>query len=373
MTIPFIDLKTQQARIRSEVERGFARVLDHGIYIMGPEVGELEGQLQDYCGVKHAISCSSGTDALVLPLMALEIGQGDAVFVPSFTFTASAEAIVLVGATPVFVDVDPVSFNIDLRSLKAAIEEVKKDGNLTAKAIMPVDLFGLPASYEGLNQLAGEESLFVLSDAAQSFSAENADQKVGCLTHATATSFFPAKPLGCYGDGGAVFTDDDELAEKIKSVRVHGRGTSKYDNIRVGMNARLDTMQAVVLIEKLKILEDELQKRQEVANIYAQLLGNAVIAPKVPNGKKSAWAQYTISSPKRDKIAEVLKAQKIPAQIYYEKPIHKQTAYKNGLVSPSGLPVTEELSKTLISLPMHPYLEGDVQQQIAEAVKSAVL
>ncbi|WP_169569529.1 DegT/DnrJ/EryC1/StrS family aminotransferase [Sneathiella limimaris] len=370
--MPFIDLQTQQARVREAVEKGFAKVLDHGIYIMGPEVQELEKELETYCNVGNAISCSSGTDALVLPLMALGIGQGDAVFVPSFTFTASAEAIALVGATPVFVDVDPIYFNTDPASLKAAIEWVIAENNLKPKAVMPVDLFGIPADYQSIKAICAEYSLHCISDAAQSFSAEVAGHKVGALAEVTATSFFPAKPLGCYGDGGAVFTNDDELAEKIKSVRVHGRGTGKYDNICVGMNARLDTLQAVVLIEKLKILEDELERRQIVAANYAKHLGNSVVCPIVPQGMKSAWAQYTISTDKRDQVAKALKDKNIPAQIYYAKPVHQQVAYQDGLIAPGDLPVTEALSKTLISLPMHPYLEEEVQALIAEVIKNEV-
>ncbi|MEQ8389286.1 MAG: DegT/DnrJ/EryC1/StrS family aminotransferase [Alphaproteobacteria bacterium] len=367
--IAFIDLKAQQAPIRQRIEARLRAVLDHGKYIMGPEVAELEESLAAYTGAREVITCSSGTDALWLPLLALEIGAGDAVFVPSYTFTATAEAVALCGATPVFVDVDPDQFNMDAASLKDAIATVVTAGKLTPRAVIPVDLFGIPAPYDALAPVARAHGLSVIADAAQSFGGAIGGQRVGTLAGITATSFFPAKPLGCYGDGGAIFTADPEFAEIIRSIRIHGRGgQGKYDNVRVGTNARLDTMQAAVLLEKLSIFDSELAARQRIAEAYAAGLGDVVTPPAVPAGVTSAWAQYTIKTDRREALAEGLKEKGVPTQIYYPKPLHVQAPYKDAPIPAGGLPVTEALSKTLISLPMHPYLTSDVQDRIIQAV-----
>ena len=367
--IAFIDLKAQQAPIRQRIEARLRAVLDHGKYIMGPEVAELEESLAAYTGAREVITCSSGTDALWLPLLALEIGAGDAVFVPSYTFTATAEAVALCGATPVFVDVDPDQFNMDAASLKDAIATVVTAGKLTPRAVIPVDLFGIPAPYDALAPVARAHGLSVIADAAQSFGGAIGGQRVGTLAGITATSFFPAKPLGCYGDGGAIFTADPEFAEIIRSIRIHGRGgQGKYDNVRVGTNARLDTMQAAVLLEKLSIFDSELAARQRIAEAYAAGLGDVVTPPAVPAGVTSAWAQYTIKTDRRGALAEGLKEKGVPTQIYYPKPLHVQAPYKDAPIPAGGLPVTEALSKTLISLPMHPYLTSDVQDRIIQAV-----
>ncbi len=371
--IEFIDLKTQRDRVRDRVEKGWQKVVDHGIYIMGPEVKTLEKQLSDFCGAKEVVSCSSGTDAVWLPMLALGIGPGDAVFLPSWTFTATAEAVCLVGATPVFVDVDPDHFNLCPESLKAAVAQVKKDGQLTPKAIIPVDLFGMVAPYEAINAIAKENGLKVVADAAQSFGAALNGKRVGVLADITATSFFPAKPLGCWGDGGAIFTDDPEIAEVLRSIRIHGRGgQGKYDNVRVGTNARLDTIQAVVLIEKLAIFEDELALRQQVADRYAAGLQGLVTVPPVPAGSTSAWAQYTIKTDKRAQLQKGLQEQGVPTQIYYPRPLHMQPPYEHFPVAPGGLPVTERLKDEVLSLPMHPYLDAEQSERICAAFRAVL-
>ena len=370
--IPFVDLKTQQQRLKGPIDAAIQRVLAHGRYIMGPEVAELEAQLAAFAGVKHCVSVSSGTDALVAPLLALGIGPGDAVFMPAFTFTATAEVVAILGATPVFVDVDATTFNIDLASLTAQIDRIKKAGTLKPRAVIPVDLFGLPADYNALAIEAEANGLAVIADAAQSFGGELDGKRVGRLAAITATSFFPAKPLGCYGDGGAVLTDDDILADKIRSIRAHGKGAEKYDIDRIGLNARLDTIQAAILIEKLSIFEDEIEKRQRVASGYSEALENAVITPQVPPEAKSAWAQYTIRTENRDALADALKAQDIPSAIYYPRPLHLQTAYEAFGEGLGSLPVSESLCGEVLSLPMHPYLDAKTIDHIARAVCVAV-
>jgi dTDP-4-amino-4,6-dideoxygalactose transaminase len=281
--IPFIDVAAQRRRLGASIDEAVSRVLQHCQFIMGPEVRTLEADLSAFCGAKHSLSCSSGTDALVMVLMAKGVGPGDAVFCPSFTFCATAEAVVVVGATPVFVDVDEKTFNLDIASLERAIAETKR-GELRARAIIPVDLFGLPADLDGIGAIAARDGLFVLADAAQSFGATYNGRRIGTQALATTTSFFPAKPLGCYGDGGAVFTDDDDLADVMRSIRVHGQGTDKYDNVRIGMTGRLDTLQAAILIEKLKIFQDEIEARNRVARRYNEALAGAAIVPEVPAG-----------------------------------------------------------------------------------------
>lgn len=368
--IQFIDLKAQRDRVRSSVEDGWRRVLDHGVYIMGPEVEQLERALGAFCGAKEVITCGSGTEAIWLPMLALGIGPGDAVFMPSWTFTATAEAVCLVGASPVFVDVEAETMNMDPASLKQAIHQVRQDGSLMPKCVMPVDLFGTTASYEAINAIAKESGLRVVADAAQSFGATHGNRKVGVLADITGTSFFPAKPLGCWGDGGAIFTDDAETAEVLRSIRVHGRGAQgKYDNVRVGTNARLDTLQAVVLIEKLKIFEDELARRQSVAGRYNRALAGTVAIPHVPKGSASSWAQFTIRTPQRDELQQGLKARGVPTQIYYPKPLHEQAPYRAYPVVQGGLPVTERLKGEVLSLPMHPYLTEEQCDYICASVR----
>jgi dTDP-4-amino-4,6-dideoxygalactose transaminase len=371
--IPFIDLAAQRRRIAPRVDAAIARVVEHCQFISGPEVLQLESELAAFCGARHAISCASGTDALVLALMAKGIGPGDAVFCPAFTFCATAEVAALVGATPVFADVDAATFNIDPASLRAAIATAKRLG-LRPKAIIPVDLFGLPADHDAIAAIAQAEQLFVLDDAAQAFGATYKGRPLGTLSDATATSFFPAKPLGCYGDGGAVFTDDDELADTIRSLRVHGQGTDKYDNTRIGLTGRLDTIQAAVLLEKLTIFEDEIMARQNVARRYGDALADVAIVPRVPGQHVSVWAQYTlrVSPNARDGLAAALKAGGVPTAIYYAKPLHRQTAYRHYPIADGGLPVSDLLAQEVISLPMHPYLEAAMQDRIIAAVRQGL-
>jgi dTDP-4-amino-4,6-dideoxygalactose transaminase len=372
LPIDFIDLKTQRDRVRAQVETGWGRVLDHGQYIMGPEVRDLEGRLAKFTGAAEVVSCSNGTDALWVPLLALGIGPGDAVFLPSWTFTATAEVVCLVGATPVFVDVDRDTMNLSPQSLAAAIRLIRQEGRLTPRLVIPVDLFGLPADYEAINAIAREEGLKVLADAAQSFGAAQGNRRVGVLADVTATSFYPAKPLGCWGDGGAMFTDDPELAEVLRSVRIHGRGGhGKYDNVRIGSNTRLDTLQAVVLIEKLAIFEDELAERQRIAGRYAAGLGRSVAVPAVPQGSISSWALYTIRTSRRDELQRSLAERGIRTEIFYPRPLHMQPPYRDYPIAPGGLPVTERLKDEVLSLPMHPYLTERQSDYICSAVRAA--
>ena len=370
--IPFIDLKLQQNRIRGQLEKAINNVLDHGKYIMGPEVYELEEKLADFSKAKNVITCSSGTDALLMVLMAKGIGPGDAVFLPSFTYTATPEVVALLGATPIFVDVQNETYNIDPYNLKESIGIAEKEG-LNPKTIIAVDLFGQPANYKSLKQVADDNNLWILSDAAQSFGAELNNKKVGKLAYVTATSFFPAKPLGCYGDGGAIFTDDDELADVLKSIRLHGKGKHKYDNIRIGLNARLDTIQAAILLEKIRIFDDELRDRQNIADYYNQAFQDIVQVPTLINGAKSAWAQYTIQVNKKD-LREVLinglKDNGIPSMVYYENPLHLQTAYKHFPTS-NSLKVSEKISKRVLSLPISLKHSSYVVEKFCEIYKNA--
>jgi dTDP-4-amino-4,6-dideoxygalactose transaminase len=371
--IPFIDVAAQRRRLGRAIDDAVARVLDHCQFLMGPEVFEFERMLAQFCGAKHVLSCSSGTDALVLVLMARGIGPGDAVICPSFTFCATAEVAALIGATPVFADVDAQTFNIDPRSLTRAIETARRLG-LRPKVVVPVDLFGLPADHDAIAAIAAEHGLFVLDDAAQGFGATYKGRKLGSLAQATATSFFPAKPLGCYGDGGAVMTDDDALIDVLRSLRVHGHGTDKYDNVRIGLTARLDTIQAAVLIEKLKIFPDEIAARDRVAQRYGEALADIAVVPRVPEGYSSVWAQYTIrlEPGRRDRLAAALKAEGIPTGIYYPKPLHRQQAYRHFPVADNGLPVSDQLADEVISLPMHAYLDETTQDRIIAAVRRAL-
>lgn len=371
--IPFIDVAAQRRRLGTRIDEAVSRVLTHCQFLMGPEVFTFESDLAAFCGAKHALSCASGTDALVLVLMAKDIGPGDAVFCPSFTFCATAEAAALLGATPVFVDVHAETFNMDAGSLKAAIATAKKAG-LRPKVVVPVDLFGLPADFDAILPIARSESLFVLDDAAQGFGASYHGRKLGAIADATATSFFPAKPLGCYGDGGAVLTDDEELLDRLKSHRIHGMGKDKYDNVRIGLTARLDTIQAAVLIEKLKIFEDEIAARDRAARRYSQGLSDVAAVPAVPAGLTSVWAQYTLrlAPGRRDGLADALKAEGVPTAIYYPKPLHRQQAYKSYPVAGNGLPVTDRLCDEVISLPMHAYLDEATQERVIHAVRRAL-
>lgn len=371
--VPFIDIAAQRRRLGSAVDEAVARVLAHCQFIGGPEVAALEKALGDYCGARHVVSCSSGTDALLMVLMAKGVGPGDAVLCPSFTFCATGEVVALLGATPVFVDVDAATFNMDAESLKRGIATARKAG-LKPKAIIPVDLFGQPADHDSIAAIAKAENLFVLDDAAQSFGATYKGKQLGTLALATATSFFPAKPLGCFGDGGAIFTDDAELADSLRSIRVHGQGSDKYDNVRLGLTARIDTIQAAILIEKLKIFPDEIEARNRAARNFNDGLRDVVAVPEVGNANTSVWAQYTIRLEKgtRDAFAATLKAQGIPTAVYYPKPLHRQTAYRHYPVAEGGLPVSDALAEEVISLPMHGYLDDAVQERIVKAVRGAV-
>jgi dTDP-4-amino-4,6-dideoxygalactose transaminase len=353
----FIDLAAQYQHLKERIDKSIQNVLDHGQYIMGPEVKELETRLADYVGVKHVITCANGTDALTLALMALEVGEGDAVFVPTFTFFASAESVAYAKATPVFVDSDSETFNICPVDLEKRIKAVVAEGKLNLKAIMTVDLFGLPANYPEIQRLADKYNLKIIEDSAQGFGGEINEKRAGSFGDIATTSFFPAKPLGCYGDGGAIFTDNDEYAQLIKSYRVHGKGTNKYDNIRIGMNSRLDTIQAAILLEKLVEFPQELINRNIVADHYETELGEKFNTPKVPDGYVSSWAQYTLVSEDRDQIMAQYKEQGIPTMIYYATCMHQQTAFKELGYEKDDFPVAEKLAESVFSLPMHPYME----------------
>ena len=372
--IPFIDLGAQQARIRDKVDAGIATVLGHGAYIMGPEVGALEERLAAYAGVRHCISCSSGTDALILALLAQGLRPGQGVIVPSFTFAASAEVMPVLGAVPVFAEVDGETFNLDPAGLPAALETGRAAG-IEVVGVIGVGLFGQPADYAAIRAFADAEGLWVMDDAAQSFGASLNNVRVGQLADITCTSFFPAKPLGCYGDGGAVFVDDDEKAEIMRSCRVHGMGATRYENIRIGMTARLDTIQAAILDAKMDIFDDELDQRQQVADRYADYLADLVETPGLAAGATSSWAQYTVKLPagsNRDAVMAHLKDQGVPSAIYYPVPMHQQPPYRRFPVSDGGLSVTVDLCARVMALPMHPYLEDAQQQQVATALASAL-
>jgi dTDP-4-amino-4,6-dideoxygalactose transaminase len=394
--IPFIDLAAQRARIGDRIDAAIARVLDHGRFILGPEVAALEEELAAFCGAGHAVGCANGTDALVLALWGLQIGPGDAVLVPAFTFSASAESVVLAGATPVFVEVLPDTFNVDPAGLVAGLQAARAAG-LKPRALMAVDLFGQPADYDPIVGFCAENGLLLIDDAAQGFGGSYQGARIGTLATVTTTSFFPSKPLACYGDGGAILTDDADLADLLRSLRVHGQGRNKYDNVRIGTNSRLDTLQAAILLEKLAIFAEELELRQAVAARYTEAfagldrrgpeqggrsveggIGNgaeagAVIPPRVIDGAVSSWAIYTLRIPggKRDAIRDHLAKQGIPSAVYYPKPLHRQPAYQ-GYPAAAELGAAEALCEQVLSLPMHPYLEEEVQAGIVAAVSSAV-
>jgi dTDP-4-amino-4,6-dideoxygalactose transaminase len=369
--IPFIDLQAQRRRLGAPLEAAIKSAVEGGQWILGPQVSQLEQDLAAWAGVKHAIACANGTDALLLILRAWDVGPGDAVFVPAFTFAASGEVVVLAGATPVFVDVLPDTFNMDPTSLEAAITLVKREGKLKSKVVMPVDLFGQPADYRALEPIAAREGLKLLCDTAQGFGGLLDGKRAGAIGDAAATSFFPAKPLGCYGDGGACFTNDDGLKDVLLSLRMHGQGADRYEHVRIGYNSRLDTIQAAILIEKLKIFDDEINMRNQVAKHYNDAFtgSNHLVAPKVIDGAVSTWAQYTLQVENRAKFQADLKAAGVPTAVYYPIPLSRQKAYGHYPSSPT--PVSEDLSKRVMSLPMHPYLEAATQDRIIAAVLSS--
>lgn len=372
MSIQFIDLNTQRARLKEDMDRRIQAVMEHGQFIMGPEIEQLEEALGTFAGCKHVITVSSGTDALLAILMAQGIGPGDAVFLPALTFPATTEVVVLLGATAVFVDVQAETCNIDPASLEAKIEQIKEAADTRPKAIIAVDLYGLPADYPAIEEIARREDLFLIADAAQSFGGALNNRRVGTLAHTTAASFFPAKPLGCYGDGGAILTDDDELAIVLRSIRAHGKGRSKYEIERVGLNARLDTLQAAVLLSKLTIFMSEIEMRETVAQVYDSHLGGAVVLPGRSKNATSAWAQYTIQTADRDTLADALRKEGIPTAIYYPCPMHLQPAYRDHAAHEEALPVAEQLSNSVISLPMHPYLSDSTIEKICATIRSSL-
>ncbi|MDP9067831.1 MAG: DegT/DnrJ/EryC1/StrS family aminotransferase [Actinomycetota bacterium] len=366
--LPFVDLEAQRRRLGNGLIDAIAAVIEHGQFIMGPDVFELERQLVDFSGAAEVVTCASGTDALLLALLAQEIGPGDAVYVPSFTFAATAEMIPLVGATPVFVDVLPDTFNLDPASLKEALGA---SAGLRPRAVIPVDLFGLPADYAEIVEIATAHDLVVIADAAQSFGATLGERAVGTLAPVSTTSFFPAKPLGCYGDGGAIFTNDPDIAARLRSLRVHGQGSHKYENVLLGINGRLDTIQAAVLLEKLRIFPDELLARAKVAERYTRVLSQRIQTPTVPEGVTSAWAQYTVRVPRRDHVAVALREAGVPTAVYYPVPLHRQPAYRSFPTAPGELAVSERLATEVLSLPMHPYLDEPTHERICNAVLGA--
>ena len=384
MPIPFIDLQAQRKRLGQPLEDAILKVVRSGAYIMGPEIAEFEAALAAFGQAPFALSCGSGTEALVLPLMAWGIGPGDAVFCPSFTFAATAEAMPLVGASPVFVDIDPKTYNLDPKSLDAAIEAVKAKGELTPKAIIAVDLFGQPADYPAIAAVAKKHGLKLIADSAQGFGCTLGGQHPIHWADVATTSFFPAKPLGCYGDGGAILSKDARLHDLFVSLRVHGQAVKsdtegktfehdpKYLNLRIGMNARMDTLQAAILLQKLSIFADEIEARNRVADRYAAGLGDLVTVPKVIDGGVSVWAQYTIETENRDGLAAALREQQIPTAVYYPIPIHRQGVYSGYPTGPGGLPVTEAKAGKVISLPMHAYLTEDDQDLVIAAIRAFV-
>lgn len=374
MTAPMqlIDLQAQRRRLGPALERAIMQAVEGGQWIMGPQVAELERRLCEFAGVKHAIACANGTDALMIVLRAWEIGPGDAVFVPAFTFAASAEVVALVGATPVFVDVLEDTYNMDPASLEAAIAMVKREGRLIARAVMPVDLFGQTADYRAIEPICAREGLRMLCDAAQGFGALLDGRRAGGIGDAASTSFFPAKPLGCYGDGGATFTNDDALADALRSIRIHGQGSDKYENVRIGVNSRLDTIQAAILMEKLAVFPEEIEMREKAAQRYTAAFraSNRIVPPHVIDGAQSTWAQYTIQVPDRARLQAELKARGIPSAVYYPVPLSAQKGYRHFPSAPT--PVSDRICKTVISLPMHPDLDAPTQDRIIATVLAAV-
>ena len=373
-SLPFIDLGAQRRRLGAEVDAAIMRVVEHGAYILGPEVKELENELAAFCGAHHVVSCGNGTDALAMVLMAKGMKAGDAVLCPSFTFAATGEVVAWFGATPIFADVHEDTFNLDVRSLEAGAKKARALG-LNLVGVIPVDLFGQPADYDAIDAFCDREGLWMLCDAAQSFGATYKGRRVGTFGAATTTSFFPAKPLGCYGDGGAIFTNDAELAAVLRSIRMHGQGTDKYDNVRIGMNGRLDTIQAAVLLTKLAIFADEIDARHRSAVRYNELLRDVAVVPELMDGASSVWAQYTLRVPgfDRARFQAALMAAGIPTAVYYPKPLHQQTAYRHYPVAGNGLPISDKIAGEVVSLPMHPYLTEEVQDRVVSAVRSAIV
>lgn len=373
----FIDLKAQYKVLKDEINENIQVVLNNGQYILGDFVKELEDKLSQYVGSKYCVTCANGTDALQLALMVWNIGQNDAVFLPSFTFYSTAEVVSAVGATPIFVDVCSNTFNIDVAKLEKAIKQVIDEGKLNPKVIIPVDLFGQPADYTKIRYIASKYKLFILEDGAQGFGGQIGEKKVCSFGDISTTSFFPAKPLGCYGDGGAIFTDNKEYYNKLLSLRVHGKGSFKYDNVRIGMNSRLDTMQAAVLLPKLKAFKEyELDKRNEVAKYYSENLKDIVDVPFVPSDYISSWAQYTIllkTDKERSYVQEYLKKNNIPTMIYYPKPLHKQTVYADYQFNLDDLIVSDDLALKCLSLPMHPYLTKESMDEVISQIKKATM
>ncbi len=368
----FRDLKTQYNTLKDEMDKAILEVVASSAYVMGPKIKEMETAFADYVGVKHCIACNSGTDALLLALKVWDVKAGDAVFVPSFTFFASAEVIAMQGATPVFVDVDEDTFNIDVADLERKIEQTLKNGKLSPRVIIAVDLFGLPADFNAIRKLADKYHLYVLEDGAQGFGGRIGEQKACTFGDISTTSFFPAKPVGCYGDGGAVFTDNDEWAELLESYHIHGKGSDRYDNVRIGMNSRLDSIQAAILLVKLKAFKDyELVDVNKVAARYTEKLKGVVKTPVVPDGFYSSWAQYTIQVENKEvraKLQAALKACDIPTAIYYPIPMHRQTAFNYLNLDENRCPVSDQLADTVISLPIHPYLSESDQDMICKVV-----
>ena len=369
----FRDLKAQYSVLKDEMDQAILDVVASSAYVLGPKVKEMETAFAEYVGVKHCIGCASGTDALLLALKAWDVKAGDAVFVPSFTFFASAEVVAIQGATPVFVDVDQDTFNMDVRDLIFKIEQTIKDGQLKPKAIIAVDLFGLPADFKLISEVAKRYGLYLLEDAAQGFGGRIGDRKAGTFGDIAATSFFPAKPVGCYGDGGAVFTNNDEWAELMDSYHIHGKGSDRYDNVRIGLNSRLDSLQAAILLVKLKAFKDyELVDVNKVAERYTEKLKGMVKTPEVPQGFYSSWAQYTIQVPNKEvraKLQEALKAKDIPTAIYYPIPMHRQTAFNYLDPKTNQCPVSDLLADRVLALPIHPYLTEEDQDLICDTIK----
>jgi dTDP-4-amino-4,6-dideoxygalactose transaminase len=371
MPIPFVDLQAQRRRLGDSVEEGMRRVLTHGQFVMGPEVGQLEKALSEFCGVPHVIACGNGTDALNLAMRALGIGAGDAVIVPAFSFSASVEAVLLLGATPVFCDVLADSCNIDVKSMAGAVAAAREAG-LNPRAVMPVDLFGLPADYATLDAAAATQGLAIVADAAQSFGASRGNRQVGTFGNIAATSFFPSKPLGCYGDGGAVFTADAEAAALLRSLRQHGEGRDRYDTVRIGINSRLDSLQAAVLLAKLSIFAEEIELRQQVAERYSAALADVVEVPVIDRKARSVWAQYTIKVDNRDRVAAGLKAVGVPTAIYYPRSLNHQPAYRGYPAVAGGVPVAEALAQRVLSLPCHPYLDMATQDYVIDQLRAVI-
>ncbi len=371
--IEFIDLKAQRAYIGQAMDDAIIAAVHEGSYILGPQVKALEGKLAAFCGAKNAMGCANGTDAIALPLMALNLRPGHAVICPSFTFAATAEVVAWLGATPIFVDIDETTYNLNPKTLGLAIDTARREG-LEVKALIAVDLFGQPADYDPIESFCKEAGIFLISDSAQGFGATYKGRITGGIGDFATTSFFPAKPLGAYGDGGAVFTPHDEYFDVMRSLHVHGKGTDKYDNVRIGVNSRLDTIQAAVLLQKLAVFGEEIEKRQIVAGRYEAGLSDVAITPQVLDGCVSTWAQYTIRVPsaKRDAFVAACKSKGVPTAIYYPKPLHQQIAYKRFPVAGNGLPISERVAHEVVALPMHAYLEEETQAYIIDAVRSAV-